>query len=91
MDLDGRIALVTGGSRGIGRAVATGLAAAGATVVLVARDAPRLESAVGEMVDQGLDVTGRAVDVADVAAVRELQEGLGGSPRSTSSSTPPGS
>lgn len=77
MDLDGRVALVTGASRGIGRAVATGLAAAGATVVLVARDAPRLESAVAELVDQGLDVTGRAVDVADLTAVRELRLGLG--------------
>lgn len=77
MDLDGRVALVTGASRGIGRAVATGLAAAGATVVLVARDAQRLESTVAELVDQGLDVTGRAVDVADHAAVAELRAGLG--------------
>ena len=77
MDLDGRVALVTGGSRGIGRAVAHGLASAGATVVLVARDAHRLEEAVADLVAEGLDVTGRAVDVADAAAVRRLPEELG--------------
>jgi NAD(P)-dependent dehydrogenase (short-subunit alcohol dehydrogenase family) len=75
--LDGRVAVVTGGSRGIGRAVAVGLARAGATVVLLAQDASRLETTVGELVDQGLDVTGRAVDVADVDAVLALPEGLG--------------
>ena len=77
MDLDGRTALVTGGSRGIGLAVATGLARAGATVVLVARDAPRLEQVVGDLVAEGLDVTGRAVDVADFAAMRGLPAALG--------------
>jgi NAD(P)-dependent dehydrogenase (short-subunit alcohol dehydrogenase family) len=60
LDLDGRLALVTGGSRGIGLAVARGLALAGATVVLVARDAQRLEQAVDRLVAEGLDVTGRA-------------------------------
>lgn len=77
MDLDGRLALVTGGSRGIGRAVARGLAREGATVVLVARDAGRLEQAVAELVAEGLDVTGRAADVADGEAVRRLPAELG--------------
>lgn len=77
MDLDGRTALVTGGSRGIGLAVATGLARAGATVVLLARDAQRLEQVVGDLIAEGLDVTGRAVDVADLAAVRALPAELG--------------
>lgn len=77
MDLDGSTALVTGGSRGIGLAVAAGLARAGATVVLVARDARRLEQAVGDLVAQGLDVTGHAVDVSDLAAVRDLPAALG--------------
>lgn len=77
MDLEGRVAVVTGGSRGIGREVATGLARSGATVVLLARDATRLERVVGELVAEGLDVTGAAVDVADTAAVRALPEQLG--------------
>lgn len=76
-DLDGRVAVVTGGSRGIGREVAVGLARAGATVVLLARDATRLERVVDELVAEGLDVTGRAVDVADTAAVRALPAQLG--------------
>ncbi len=48
MELQGQVAIVTGGSRGIGRAVALTLAARGATVVACARDAQRLEALVGE-------------------------------------------
>ena len=77
MNLEGRVAAVTGGSRGIGREVAVGLARAGATVVLLARDPDRIDKAVAEMVAEGLDVTGRAVDVADTAAVRALPGQLG--------------
>ena len=44
-NLAGRTALVTGSSRGLGRAIATGLAEAGATVVLNGADAGRLASA----------------------------------------------
>ncbi|MCW2614139.1 MAG: classical family protein [Frankiales bacterium] len=77
MDLEGRVAVVTGGSRGIGRQVATGLAESGATVVLLARDAARVEQVVAEPVARGQDVTGAAVDVADTAAVRALPARLG--------------
>ena len=76
-DLDGRLALVTGASRGIGHEVARGLARAGATVVLVGRDAARVERAVADLLAEDLDVTGRAVDVADLGAVRELAASLG--------------
>ncbi len=75
--LEGRVALVTGGSRGIGLEVARGLGLQGATVVLVARDPDRLAGAVEELVDEGLDVTGHPVDVADTAAVRALPGALG--------------
>jgi len=47
--LDGRVAVVTGGSSGIGAAMAAALARAGSRVVLVARDATRLSSAVSEL------------------------------------------
>ena len=75
--LEGSLALVTGGSRGIGAEVARGLAEAGATVVLVARDPGRVEAAVADLVSRDLDVTGHAVDVSDPAAVRALASRLG--------------
>ncbi len=51
--LDGKVALVTGGSRGIGRAMATGLAAAGADVALVGRDVDTLRPVAEELSSLG--------------------------------------
>ncbi len=69
-DITGRTALVTGSSRGIGRALARGLLEAGATVVLNARDAERLERARAELVDEtGGTAYALAFDVTDSAAV----------------------
>lgn len=67
--LDGRIALVTGSSTGIGLALARGLAEAGATVVLNARNAARLAEAAATLAAAGLSVHQRAFDVTDTAAV----------------------
>jgi len=53
-DLSGRVALVTGGGRGLGRQIATGLAEAGADVILAARDLERCEQAASEL--EGLGV-----------------------------------
>lgn len=84
MDLQyrGRVVLVTGGSRGIGRACVEALADEGATVAFCARDAEGVERAVGELAASGRAVHGRAVDVADGAAltawVRSCAEELGG-------------
>lgn len=77
-DLSGRTALVTGASRGIGRAIAIGLAAAGAHVALNGRDAATLddvrmdiEAAGGHAVVVPADVTDRDAVAAMVAAVVE--------------------
>ncbi|MGV8883885.1 MAG: SDR family oxidoreductase [Rhodoglobus sp.] len=70
-DLTGRIALVTGSSRGIGRVIATALADAGATIVLNGLDAARLESTRAEFAETyGAErVCASAFDVTDSAAV----------------------
>jgi gluconate 5-dehydrogenase len=67
--LDGRIALVTGSSAGIGQALAPGLGQAGATLVLNGRDAGRLAEAARALAGEGLTVHACAFDVTDAAAV----------------------
>jgi gluconate 5-dehydrogenase len=67
--LDGRIALVTGSSTGIGLALARGLGEAGATVVLNARNERRLAETAAQLAGVGLAVHQRAFDVTDTAAV----------------------
>jgi gluconate 5-dehydrogenase len=69
--LDGRLALVTGSSTGIGLAIARGLAQAGAGVVLNARDAQRLEATRAMLAAEGLAVHARAFDVTDQDAARD--------------------
>lgn len=71
-DQQGRIAVVTGGGRGLGRGVALGLAGAGATVVAVARDTAQLAETERLAADLPGSVTGIACDVADAAAVAAL-------------------
>lgn len=73
-ELAGQVALVTGGSRGIGRAVAEALAAAGARVAVVARDRERALAAAAEL--PGTGHAGFACDVADAAAVDALLQAV---------------
>jgi gluconate 5-dehydrogenase len=67
--LDGRLALITGSSAGIGLALARGLAQAGARVVLNGRDAARLDAAVQTLRAEGLTAEACAFDVCEAQAV----------------------
>jgi len=69
-DLEGRVALVTGASSGIGKTIASALAGAGARVVLVARRMSELERAAREIAEEGGRGAALACDLADRAALR---------------------
>ena len=68
-DLTGRTALITGSSRGLGRAMAEGLAAAGARVLVNGVDAARVEATVQAMREAGHRADAAAFDVTDEAAI----------------------
>lgn len=68
--LEGKVALVTGASRGLGKPVAKGMAAAGAHVVVVARDQEKLETTRREIEEAGGKATVLALDLSDEEAVR---------------------
>lgn len=71
-NLEGKIAIVTGASKGIGKAIAVALADAGAKVVLAARTRQTVEDVAAELRETGADVIAVPTDVTDVDAVQNL-------------------
>src|SRR5882672_6209921 len=71
-DLSGRVAIVTGGSRGLGQEMAEGLAEAGASLMLCARREEWLTPTVAKMRQQGFIVEGALCDVAKAADVQSV-------------------
>ena len=67
--IDGRVALVTGGGRGIGRTIALALAQAGADVAVVARTASEIEEVAGEISELGRRSVAIPTDVASSSEV----------------------
>jgi gluconate 5-dehydrogenase len=75
-DLTGRVALVTGSSKGLGLAFAEALASAGATVVLNSRNATELEATRARLTKAGYPVHARPFDVTDPHAVSAAVDGI---------------
>ena len=76
VDLSGKTAIVTGASRGIGKAIALALAAAGAKVACVARSADKLQATADEIAAVGGTAEVHPCDVTNSEAVTKLVEGL---------------
>ncbi len=74
LGLKGKNAIVLGGTRGIGRAIAATLAGEGANVAVCARNADQVAATVAELKASGIKSTGGAVDVTDGAALKSWIE-----------------
>jgi NAD(P)-dependent dehydrogenase (short-subunit alcohol dehydrogenase family) len=72
--LDGRVAVVTGASRGIGRAIAAGLAGVGAAVAVTASDPAALETTLGELAALGAARLSVPLEITDRASIRSARE-----------------
>ena len=76
-DLNGKVAMVTGGNGGIGLGMALGLARAGARVVVAARNAEKSAAAVAQLQAAGSDSFALAADVTDETSVQALFDQVG--------------
>ena len=74
LNLEGRVAIVTGGAQGIGRATVMALAERGASIGLTNIRCAKLDSTIKELEDMGRKVLKLCVDVTDVEAVQEMVE-----------------
>jgi NAD(P)-dependent dehydrogenase (short-subunit alcohol dehydrogenase family) len=75
-DMSGSVAVVTGGSRGIGYESAAALGACGARVVLASRDRTMLDAAVKRLAETGVDASGTVLDVTDPTAVAKAADAI---------------
>ena len=86
-DLSGRTALITGGSRGLGLAMAAALGDMGARVAIAARKAAELEEAARQLHDQGIDAICLPADIAKPDTIPGLVDSamtaLGSRPRAS--------
>ena len=71
-DLSGRVVVVSGSARGLGKAMARGLAGAGAGVVVCSRTASEAEETARELVDSGHTAVATTVDTAERASCEQL-------------------
>src|SRR6267143_5762543 len=74
--LDGKVAVITGGNQGIGRAIAQGMADAGASVAICARTEESLQSAAKELRAGGVDCLPLHCDVSDTASTDAMAEAV---------------
>jgi len=77
-DLNGKVAIVTGGNGGIGLGMARGLAEAGAAVVIVGRNAAKSEAAVAELAQSGARAISVVADVTDKEALADMTARVAG-------------
>src|ERR1700712_5868232 len=73
-DLTDRVAMVTGGTRGIGLAIASGFVGAGAKVVVASRKAEACAAVEKQLIDQGGEALGVATHLGELPALHELVE-----------------
>ncbi len=75
-DLTGKVAVITGGNGGIGFAMASGLARAGAKVLIAARNATKTAAAVKALAAEGLEADAAEADVTDEASVQRMVDAV---------------
>lgn len=75
--MKGKLALVTGAGRGLGAAIATGMAAQGARVILADVDRDGVETQAGKLQSLGFEAEGKKLDVTDRGEVRAFADAIG--------------